>query len=231
MPYSDVYGQVLLDYYLDCFEPPLLLHNDYGEPEEMPVAVFFRNEEELSELEQYALQLCHGRVLDIGAGAGVHSLILQDTVERVVAIESSPGACHVMISRGVKEVVNENVFVYQPAEKFDCLLMLMNGTGIAGTISNFRKSLQKLNQLLTKDGWIIIDSSDISYLYNEGIIATHYIGAVTYQYEYKGQRSDWFPWLYLDQEMLKKLSKEAGFEAQIVFEGDQDDYLAVLKRK
>lgn len=227
---SDIYGQALYDYHKGIFQPPLLLHTSYGETEEMPTEVFFRSEADLSPLEESALHLCYGRVLDVGAGAGVHSLILQERVKEVVAIETSAAACEVMIERGVKNVLNEDVFKYNPVEKFDNLLILMNGTGIIGSFSNFKMALQKLKQLLKPEGQIIIDSSDISYLY-EDEEQPLLKGEVAYQYEYLKQVGEWFPWLYIDKEMLTKLSEEAGFTACIVNENDEDQYLAVLRPK
>lgn len=228
MEIQDIYGYALLDYHAERFEAPLLLHNSYGDVEEMPVAVFFRQEEELSALEQSALHLCHGRVLDVGAGAGAHSLILQNRVAEVVAIDNSPAACTVMKERGVKNVVNADVFDYQPDEKFDNLLILMNGTGILRSFGNFSSALQKLGSLLKHDGQIIIDSSDISYLYeNEDGPAD--AGEVNYQYEYRQKQGDWFPWLYVDKDKLVELCRMSGFTAHIVYENDEDQYLAVLR--
>ncbi|ELR69434.1 putative methyltransferase [Fulvivirga imtechensis AK7] len=229
MPQSkDTYGQALYDYHRAVFQPPLLLHTSYGGIEDMPVEVFFRSEKDLTTLEESALHLCYGRVLDVGAGAGAHSLILQDRVEEVIAIETSEGACKVMRERGVLNVVNRSVFKYNPQGKFDNLLILMNGTGVFGAFSNFILSLQHLRNLLKPDGQIIIDSSDISYLYEDDEIAAQK-GEVAYQYEYKGQYSDWFPWLYVDKVELQKLAEEAGFSSNIVFEDENDQYLAVLK--
>lgn len=229
MIYPDVYGQALSDYYNHCFDPPLLLNNNYGEPEEMPVEVFFRDEDDLPDLEQYALHMCSGKILDIGAGVGVHSLILQQELLDVTAIETSEIACDIMRNRGVKKVYNQDVFQLQTDNKFDTLLLLMNGTGISGSKDNFQKLLQKLRSILSDQGQIIIDSSDISYLYEGTFPADRYYGEVSYQYEYKNKQGAWFPWLYLDQKSLIQISRKSGFDTQIVYEGDEDQYLAVLK--
>lgn len=226
---SDIYGQALLDYFNGCFEPPLLLHNSYGDPEEMPVEVFFREENDLPELEQYALHLCAGRVLDVGAGAGVHALILQEHGLAVTAIETSALACEVMMLRGVHKVENINVFEYVPGIQFDTLLLLMNGAGLLQSIDQFPALLTALGRHLAPGGKILIDSSDISYLYEGGLPAGKYFGEISYRYEYKNQQGPWFPWLYIDQNMLVKLSRKAGFDAQVIYENEDDQYLAVLK--
>ncbi|UII29793.1 class I SAM-dependent methyltransferase [Fulvivirga ulvae] len=226
--HSDVYGQALSDYYHNGINSSLLLNNNYGDPEEMPVEVFFRSEDDLTDLEQYALHLCRGKILDIGAGVGVHSLILQQELE-VAAIETSEKACEIMRKRGVHEVFCQNIFHWQTNNTYDTLLLLMNGTGISGTRDNFKRFLRKLGALLSDGGQIIIDSSDISYLYEGHLPSNTYFGEVLYQYEYKGLKGEWFPWLYLDQTTLIRVAGEAGFDTQIVYQGDEDEYLAVLK--
>ncbi|MBL6447868.1 SAM-dependent methyltransferase [Fulvivirga sp. 29W222] len=226
--YHDVYGQALSDYFNNGLSSPLILNNDYGDPEEMPVEVFFRGENDLTDLEQFALHLCRGKTLDVGAGVGVHSLILQPELD-VTAIELSSVACDIMLKRGVKKVISQSIFEWQTNEKYDTLLLLMNGTGISGLKNNFKFFLGKLKGLLSDNGQIIIDSSDISYLYDKGMTADKYFGEVSYQYKYKDKHGQWFPWLYLDQTTLIQIAMESGFDVQIVYQGEDDDYLAVLK--
>lgn len=125
----DIYGQALQDFYNQQSAEKLWLNNTYGEPEEMPVEVFFRDKEEMPEAELLALQLCRGKILDIGAGAGSHALILQERGFDVTALEISPGAANIMQKRGVKTVLQQDIFQYK-TEKFDTLLLLMNGIGL-----------------------------------------------------------------------------------------------------
>lgn len=228
MTYPDVYGQALSDYFNTGMASPLLLHNNYGDPEEMPIEVFFRDEDDLTDLEQYALHLCRGKTLDIGAGVGVHSLVLQQELD-VTALESSGKACEIMGKRGVRKVCHQDIFHWQTDNRYDTLLLLMNGTGISGTKSNFSDFLYKLKSFLSYDGQIIIDSSDISYLYEEDLPTDGYFGEIKYQYEYKNVHGGWFPWLYLDQNTLIAIAATCGFDTQVVYQGDEDEYLAVLK--
>src|SRR5689334_10709389 len=102
----DVFGAALLDQFNNNAVNTLWLHNNYGEPEEMPTDVFFRKADELPDLEVLALKLCKGKVLDIGAGAGSHALILQQHKVDVTALEISLTACEIMRKRGVLKVVN-----------------------------------------------------------------------------------------------------------------------------
>ena len=224
----DIYGQALQDFYAQQPEEKLWLHNNYGEPEEMPVEVFFREEAEMPEAELMALQLCRGKVLDIGAGAGSHALVLQQRGFEVTALEVSPGAAAVMQKRGVKKVVQQDIYQYK-TEKFDTLLLLMNGIGLTQNLTELDRFLQHAKQLLLPGGQLIFDSSDISYLYEDlPKPKTNYYGEIRYQYEYKNQRGDWFNWLYIDPKTLQKQAKKQGWNCAIVYEDEMDLYLTTL---
>jgi SAM-dependent methyltransferase len=224
----DIYGQALQDFYTNQPEEKLWLNNSYGEPEEMPVAVFFRGEDEMPEAELLALQLCRGKVLDIGAGAGSHTLTLQERGFDVTALELSPGAAAVMQKRGVKRVVQQDIYQYK-MEKFDTLLLLMNGIGLTQNLNGLNRFLQHAKQLLLPGGQLIFDSSDISYLYEDlPLPKNNYYGEISYQYEYKKQQGNWFNWLYIDPETLKRKAALQGWKCQVVYEDEMDLYLAQL---
>lgn len=223
----DIFGRALQDFNQFGQTEKLWLHNNYGKPEDMPVEIFFRTEEDISDLEEFALNLCKGKILDIGAGAGAHSLILKTYNFDVTALEISPLACEVMKNRGLKKVINANIFTYQ--EKFDTLLLLMNGIGLCGDIKRLNRLLAHLKKCLNAGGQIIFDSSDISYLYpNENYPRENYYGQISYQYEYQSVKGDWFEWLYVDFDRLKKIALTNGLICERLFEDDMDQYLVRL---
>ncbi len=228
----DVYGDALFDYKEKGeLSHPLLLHSSYGDIEEMPVEVFYRQDEDIPELEFIALSLCDGKVLDVGAGTGVHALYLQEKGFDVTALEISEIACNIMRERGVGKVVHGDFFQYGGEEKYDTLLFLMNGIGIAGTLEGFRKVLQHAKTLMSDRGQLLFDSSDISYLYEEYKIKRpeHYFGEINFQYEYKEQKGESFKWLYIDQQTLIKIAREEGWVVQILFEDENDQYLVRME--
>ncbi len=225
---KDIYGLALSDYYYHQDPAKLWLNNTYGNAEDMPVDVFFRDKNEMPDLELYALSECKGEVLDIGAGVGSHALILQQKNIPVTALEISPLACQVMEERGVKNILNIDVMDYS-GKKFDTVLMLMNGIGLTGTIQGFKTFLTFAKSLIKPEGQLLFDSSDISYLYSENENPhTKYYGEISYQYEYKGEKGDWFEWLYIDYPLLKKITKQLGYESRLLFEDDLDQYLVSL---
>jgi 2-polyprenyl-3-methyl-5-hydroxy-6-metoxy-1,4-benzoquinol methylase len=176
----------------------LFINNKYGPKEEMPLDVYFRGEEDMPDLELLALSKCRGRVLDIGAGAGSHALVLQQRGIDVTAMDISGKAVDIMLERGVKQAFEQDIYAYS-GEKYDTLLLLMNGIGLTRNIQQLRVFLQHTKKLLKPGGQLLFDSSDIAYLY-EGILpAGNYYGEIWYQYAYKGQKTDWFQWLYIDK--------------------------------
>lgn len=228
---KDIYGCFLSDYYYSKLKSDVLLHNNYGEVEELPVDSFFRTEEEMPDLEIFALNLCKGKVLDIGAGTGVHSLLLQKNGFDVTAIELSEGACEIMKTQGVKNIICGDVTQYKE-EKYDTLLLLMNGIGFCGYISDLKTFLAQAKTMIKPEGQILFDSSDVAYLYEETEPdSDSYYGEIDYQYEYNGEKSDWFSWLYLDQKTMQEIAYECGWHLQIIYEDEDEQYLGRLTLK
>lgn len=226
---KDLYGTALIDYLIaKRAKQQVLLNNSYGEPEVMPMGVFFREYDEMPEIEQLALQSCRGSVLDIGAGAGSHALVLQERGLAVTALDISPGACMIMKYRGVTKILNLDVMSYH-GNQFDTLLLLMNGIGLAGSLPELPAVLTHFKTLLNPGGQIIFDSSDIHYLYEDGVLPNDkYFGEVSYQYEYKGEQGPWFNWLYIDLTTLIETASSLGWNCQLLKEDDMDGFLMRL---
>ncbi len=224
----DLPGIAISDFHFKKAKTKLFVHDTFGPKVEMPISVYFREWKEMPELEKKAINLCSGKVLDIGAGAGSHALELQKTTE-VTALEISPNACEVMRDRGVKNVICEDIFKFQ-GEKFDTLLLLMNGIGLCGDIVGLRKFLRHARTLLEPGGRLIFDSCDIIYMYEETPLPIFYYGEVQCKYEYADELTSWFKWLYIDSLMLSKIAKEEGWKSEVVATDNQFQYLVVLKR-
>ncbi len=228
---NDIYGQFLKDYLKHGKTDIIWLHNNYAEPEEMPAEIFFRKEYELSDLELLALRLCKGKVLDIGAGAGAISLALQRRNFDVTALEISPGAVEVMKARGVEKIINKDIFKFTD-EKYDTLLLMMNGIGFCQYLDEVGNFLEHAKQLLNKNGQILFDSSDVSYLYeNQKYEDDGYFGEIDYQYEYLNNKGDWFSWIYIERSLMQEIAEKSGFHMEVLFDDGSDQYLARLSLK
>lgn len=231
---KDLFGKAILDYQINNSPEDLITETSISEEDEMSVAYLFRSYNEMPKLEQKALQLAKGRTLDVGCGAGSHSLYLQN--ERnidVTAIDISENAIEACTLRGLKKVKVQNILSLEN-EKFDTILLLMNGTGIFGTLKETANYLQKLKSLLNPNGQILIDSSDIIYMFDNDedggkwIPGDNYYGELTFKIRYKNETEDEFPWLYLDYNTLQNAAFANGLQCELIFEGEHYDYLAKL---
>jgi SAM-dependent methyltransferase len=227
---SDVYGQALYDYFQHGEADPLYLHTSYEVTEEMPVDWFFRDEEDFPALELRALKAAQGKILDIGAGVGSHAIELYEQGKEVHALDNSPYCVEIMKARGLPKVLHQSLWESFP-EKYDTLLLLMNGIGIVGTLEGLRKFLCQAHDWIRPGGQILFDSSDLSYLYEDIKLEQYpYKGEIQYQYEYKGKKGEWFSWLYVDQHTMKNYAEEAGWKMELLEEDHNDQYLASLQR-
>jgi SAM-dependent methyltransferase len=225
----DIHGQAILDYYNHDRQSKLFINNKYGEPEEMPLDVYFRTEDSFTEIEKTAISLCTGKILDIGAAAGDKVMALQKLGKDVSAIESSKRCVDVLNAQGISMVILEDYKVHDG--KYDTLLLLMNGIGIAGTLNEIPEFLNSCKRLLNPGGQIILDSSDIKYLYEDNPdieVPYPYYGDIQYQYEYKSHKGEWFDWVYADRDMLGQIVADADMNMEIITEDEFDQYLAKI---
>ena len=236
MTMKDLMGQAIWDYHHHKNGDDLLTETSISEIDGLPVEYFFRAFDDMNLIEQKALELSKGKVLDIGAGAGSHSLYLQDEKGLdVLALDFSPKSIEVCQLRGLKNTVCTDILQFS-GETYDTVLMLMNGTGIFQTLDKIDLYLEKLHSLLKEDGQILIDSTDILYMYDRdddgGVMvpANHYYGEVDYFVHYKLDTEKPIKWLYLDFETLKRAVENNGFKIEKILQ-EEDSFLARLTKK
>ncbi|MFV8357298.1 class I SAM-dependent methyltransferase [Flavobacterium sp. XS1P32] len=235
---KDLFGKAILDFQTNNSPKDLITETSISEEDEMSVAYLFRTYSEMPKLEQKALQLAKGKILDVGCGAGSHSLYLQNERNlEVYSIDISPNATEACNQRGLKNTYVQNILEMDsdnPENKFDTIILLMNGTGIFGTLKETTPFLQKLKSLLNPDGQILIDSSDIIYMFDNDedggkwIPSNGYYGELTFTIRYKNEKEDEFPWLYLDYNTLQNAAFANGLKSELILEGEHYDYLAKL---
>jgi SAM-dependent methyltransferase len=231
---KDLFGKAILDFQTNTSPENMITSTSISDEDEMEVAYLFRSFAEMPTLEQKALQLTKGRTLEVGCGAGSHGLYLQN--ERnidVHSIDISKNAIQACSLRGLKNTQVIDVLNIEN-EKYDTILLLMNGTGIFETLERTSIYLQKLKSILNPNGQILIDSSDIIYMFDEDedggkwIPSDTYYGELTFTVQYKNETETSFPWLYMGYNTLQNAAIANGLQCQLVLEGDHFDFLAQL---
>lgn len=234
---NDPMGEAVLSYYTNKDNTPIIVRSSDLDDDIIDTSYLFRKRSDMPKLEKEALKQCSGKVLDIGACSGCHSLILQDQGLDVTALDISQKCCDVMISRGIRNVVNSDIFEYKESG-FDTILLLMNGIGIAQSPDGIVKLLSKLKLMLNRGGKILLDSSDLVYLYEEedgsvvfDLNSDKYYGIIDYKMSYKNIVGESFDWIFADQVLLSDCANLVGMQVSIIQKGEHYDYLAQIKVK
>lgn len=195
-------------------------------------------DEGFPEIEEMALALARGRILDVGAGAGPHTLALQAREADVTALDVSPAWVRLMGQRGVDEAIVGDVFADSETYgdgSFDTLLLLMNGLGMAGSIDRLPILIEALRRLLRPGGVVLADACDLRFSnarHEQARVATreaagHYRGDARYCLADPGaEAGPSYGWLFVDAEVLTEVAERCGWRTQVVFDDGEGSYLA-----
>ncbi len=234
-PECDPMGQAIADYCNTGKAKRLVVTSTMFDDDEMPVDVLFRSFAEMPAIEQEALRLASGKILDVGAGSGCHALALQEMDKNVCAIDISVLSVDAMRQRGVKDARAINLFDPRLCEKYDTILLLMNGAGMMQRMENMPMFFDRMRELLAPGGKILMDSSDLIYIFQDedgGVdidLDGDYYGQVDFAMNYGKIRGESFDWLYIDFGTLSYHAEVNGFTCRMVKEGEHYDYLAELQ--
>ena len=229
------YGDTLMAYHSGDLSASFEIKRDDGFRQVVPASVFY-SEQAFPYLESCALDACNGRVLDIGAGAGRHSLELIRRGFSVTALDILPCFEKILRARGVTEVIISDIFTFS-GRRFDTLLMLMNGIGMVGTPDRLDRFLSHAHEITTEDGQIICDSVDVSVssdpihvAYREkNIDMGRPIGQQFFIMTYDNE-SEPFKWLHIDFTSLQEHCQGTGWEPCLIHEEADGHYLCRLKK-
>ena len=230
---KDPMGRAISDWFHTGKAGKLRVLSSMFYEDEIPVATLFRDFGEMPVQEQKAIELCRGKVLDVGAGSGCHSIVLKERGIEATAIDISALSLEVMKERGI-DARNINFFDETFTEKFDTILLAMNGIGIVGKIERLPMFFRSIKRLLAPGGQVLLDSSDIRYVFMDedgGMdidLAAGYYGEIDYKMRYKNITGTPFDWLYIDFDTLQMYAEEHGFTCEKCIDGEHYDYLARL---
>ena len=229
---KDLFGQAILDYQQGNYTEDIKTETTISEEDVLPLPYLFRSFKDMPKIEQKALHLAKGKVLEVGCGAGSHGLYLQNEKNlEVHSIDISPKAIEACKLRGLKNAYVSNVMDIE--EQFDTILLLMNGAGMCGRLNKIGDFLTKIKSLLAPNGQILTDSSDIIYMFDKNPDGTYdvplyfdYYGEVQYLVKYKGEKEEPFPWMYIDYNTLQNAAFSVGLRCELIAKGKHYDYLA-----
>lgn len=232
--YDDPIGRAVYQFHFNSIDHPIIVHSDDFDDDSIETSYLFRTYKQMPALEKKAMSLCSGKILDVGACAGAHSVYLQNKGFEVTSLETSELCCQVLKDRILPDVIKEDIFKFND-RKFDTIILLMNGTGIAGTLGGLDVLLHHLKSLLNPEGQILIDSSDLIYLFEQkdgsaliDLSADKYYGELTFQTEYENWKSQPFSWLYVDLNNLENSIEKNNLSLKKVYKGQHYDYLAQI---
>lgn len=229
-------SQAIQDYISGDKTSKLIIQSDLADDDEMDVNYFFRNENELPEIEKIALNHCKGKILDVGACVGAHTLPLINKGFDVKAIDTEIAAVEYLKQKNVNAVQTDFISL-DYSEKFDTILLLMNGIGIAKNLKSFPDFINHCIKLLNPGGKIICDSTDIKYFYEdeEGALwvdlNAEYYGEFKFKWKYKDIEGEEFEWLYLDYEKMKQEVEKLGLSITKIFENEEENHFLTCIKK
>jgi SAM-dependent methyltransferase len=231
-PAYDPHGAALLDCYRGEASAMLICYQD-GTRDDVPAAFWLRTE--IDPLESLALDLCKGRVLDLGAGAGLHTLELQRRGLEVTAIDISRDCVTIMKDRGVYDAKVADLYAFEDAP-FDTVLSICNGLDKVGRLADLPRFLDRMRQLLAPSGQLLADSFDVRVGADESRLAKlegkvadgRYFGEMDLRFEYKGKVGEAFSTLQVDYETLMKTAVGVGWMCELVA-SNGGHYLARLR--
>jgi SAM-dependent methyltransferase len=224
------HAEALRAYHRGKTDAIIVVYDDF-ERDEVPVSYFFRGPEQFSPYEHQALELCRGRVLDVGAGSGCHSLELQRWGLDVTAIEVVPELVAILRERGVRQALTAT-WMDVDVGTFDTVLMMMNGLGLAETLAGLRRFFRQARRLLSEGGQILADSTDVRVRMDPEAARSgtlkrpdgRYIGELHFQLEFGGRKGAPFPQLYVDPDTLLRYARQGGWSCEIVRGPDESGH-------
>jgi len=240
---EDAFGFALLDR-LDGGSGIHVIERDDGHKEEMSADVYFLDLDEWEEFhvvtatDRVAVEMVSGRILDVGAGAGRHALVLQQLGHEVVALDVSPGAIEVCRERGVEQTFLGTIheLAETDPEPFDAAILLGHNLALLGSPEASGPFLDSLRSLLKPDGVVVGNTLDVYRTDDPIHLAFHQAnrdrgrlpGQLTLRVTFEDTVGDWFDYLFVAPEELTELVERSGWRIEDMTEPNPS-YLAVLR--
>jgi len=219
-------GIALMAYWNGANSCQILQEYKSGDKKYIPVSVFFRAKEDFYSTE-HVLNHCHGRILVVGAGTGVHALELEKLGYQTTSLEINDQAVQIMKERGVKDVRHCDFFEFH-CDPYDTILMLGHNIGICEKIKQLNTLFTKCKTLLTPTGQLLANSINESKNHNSSE-KLNYIGEQEFHLSFAGYTGPWMKWLHIDFETLSRKARENSWTTEKIIETNSGEYLSRLQ--
>ena len=227
------FGLALVDFAAGKTDASFIIRRDDGLETPLPVVFFFRDAGELTVLETLALERCKGRILDIGAGTGLHTRILQSRGFEAEALDICPQAVEYMLGTGISDVHRADIFNFRGGG-YDTLLLLGHGIGMVEDMDGLKRFLELAGRLIQPGGILLVHSLDAGRTDEPAHLKYHeenrrngcYFGQTRIRLVYDSVEGPWYGWLHVDPDTLAGETGKAGWSFRILFEGENGEYLA-----
>ena len=238
--HQDAYGHLLYGYFSSKTGQEIVERDDgYISAHDGP-KVYFTEYKDWPPQQRKAMRYARGRILDIGSGAGRHSLYLQAKGLEVTGIDNSPMAIEVCRLRGLRNA--RVVPISQITPKlgvFDTILMLGNNFGLFGSFQGARRILKKLSRMTSRSGRIIAESNDIYQTENPEHLAYHkhnrdrgrMAGQVRLRVRYRKYATPWFDYLMVSKDEMENILDGTGWKISRFIEPGGSLYIAIIDKK
>jgi len=239
-PEEDAYGQEMWAYYNGerSFE---IVERDDGYIDIGPeTSVYFSSYEDWSPHEKKAMEFVKGRVLDVGCGAGRHSLYLQEKGFDVLGIDISPLAIKVCKLRGLRkaEVMAIEDLKFKP-ESFDTIIMMGNNFGLFGCFKKARRLLKRFHKMTSKNALIIAETRDPYKTKNPAHLEYHEFnrkrgrmsGQLRIRIRFRRYATRWFDYLMVSKDEMNEILKGTGWRVKEFIDSGGPSYIAIIEKE
>ncbi len=239
-PEEDAFGQEMWAYFKgeEAFE---IVERDDGYFNASPKGpgLYFLQYEDWDPIEKKAMEFVKGRVLDIGCGAGRHSLYLQKMGFDVLGIDSSPLAIRVCRLRGLKRarVISIERLNFKP-NSFDTVIMLGSNFGLFGSFEKARRLLKKLHRMTSEDGLIVASTRDTYKTDIADHLEYHKLnkkrgrmaGQLRVRIRFRKCVGRWFDYLIVSKREMEEILEGTGWKIREFIDPNDSAYIAAIEK-
>ncbi|MCW3980178.1 MAG: class I SAM-dependent methyltransferase [Candidatus Bathyarchaeota archaeon] len=201
---------------------------------------YFSKYEDWQLFERKAMEFVRGRVLDVGCGAGRHSLYLQEKGLNVVGIDNSPLAVEVCRLRGLRKAIVMSIedVNFKP-DSFDTIIMMGNNFGLFGSFKKARSLLKRFHKMTSKNGLIIASTRDAYGTDNPDHLEYHRLnkkrgrmgGQLKVRIRFRKYVSKWFDYLIVSKKELGDILEGTGWKIREFIDSAGSEYIAVVGKQ